>query len=362
MDILKDNKTLIFFFLYLLFIFYDFVYIDSIRYEYTEWMISLNDSFRRGVTGSIIKFSYLISNLDIKVLIHLISVLILFYFFKEIYSKIKLNSSRLFLFSPLFFGYFIVSSNYLRKDVLCFLLLIFFLKNYKKGNIFSILLIFLSPLIHELFIFLVFPIIIIEITKKKFKIPVLYIISVLIVLTLSRVKLGIEPSWSEIKLKNIWSDVYSTSQGAFMFVNMNIFENILYTLKSDAYKFLLYPVIIFIIQYLFLNKYFKQITLLNKILLFNIIGFIPLFFLGVDYGRWIQYMVINTLVISLWLNQSEIRVTDTKYIFLTLLVPSTTIASFNSIFHFFYFSYLGRIGHYLLEKFSLVDNFKSLFS
>ena len=178
---IKNNKILLTYFLYLIlgFVFFLTFHLNEfpIKYTFTDWLINYEGGFvRRGLLGQIVFELSKLLNIQIKFLILIFQIsiyLIYFLLFFLLLSKRETNFFwLLIIFSPISFLYPMAELEALgRKDIFVITsFLIFSIINYKSLSslLFSFIFIFtLSCLIHEITFFYIFHYLFVFYIKNK---------------------------------------------------------------------------------------------------------------------------------------------------------------------------------------------------
>ena len=300
--------------------------VDRSYYEYSDWLINYQGGFtRRGFFGEFIFQLHKITSirLDFILFFFVISMYLLFFLFLH---KILMNTNlnflnTLILFSPLSFIY-LASSKTLagRKEILLFFLLsIFFykLKKIKFENVkyWIILILVFSSLTHLgfifympfliLFFFFLYP----EKTIKEFLyqiIPIILtgiIVASLVIKSTFITKPDLIKVCESIKdfVQNCPEETYVGFLENSLFqvrqVFLNFFKNN-YLIKYPIYFIIYFLPIIFALSSLKDNKNFKKKKLII-ILLISFFSTIPVFFLGADFGRYLNWQYIFVFFIYL---------------------------------------------------------------
>jgi hypothetical protein len=320
---IKNNKILLTYFLYLIlgFVFFLTFHLNEfpIRYTFTDWLINYEGGFvRRGLLGQIVFELSKLLNIQIKFLILIFQIsiyLIYFLIFFLLLSKRETNFFwLLIIFSPISFLYPMAELEALgRKDIFVITsFLIFSIINYKSLSslLFSFIFIFtLSCLIHEITFFYIFHYLFVFYVKNKIFINqklnikhyLVFFLSLGILLYLNLYLHNfviIEDIVNSYNYENLtalsgsFSHISPTIDSVFFktFSNINI-------VSIARYGFLIListiPFIYFIkIKSDYENKYFNFQNIFISIILLSI----PLYSLIFDWGR-IIYINYNFFII-----------------------------------------------------------------
>ena len=333
--------------------------VERSYYEYSDWLINYQGGFtRRGLFGEIIFQLHKISSirLDFILFIFVLSMYFLFFLFLH---KILINTNlnflnTLILFSPLSFIY-LASSKTLagRKEILLFFLLSIFFYNLKKIKfenvkywIISILVfsslthlgfIFYMPFL-ILFFFFLYP-------GKKMKellyqiIPIILsgiVVASLVINSTFIAKPDFIKVCDSIKdfVNNCPNETYiSFLENSFFQVRqvfLNFFNNN-YLIKYPIYFIISFLPIIYALSNLKDNKNFKKKRLIIILLIF-FFSTIPVFFLGADYGRYLNWQYMFVLFIYFHIINFKILKIREKNIFFNNKFPK-------ELMYFFIFLY-----------------------
>ena len=312
-------------------------------FEYSDWLINYQGGFtRRGLFGEILFILHKVSGLGLDLILYLGVTSMYFVFFLFLYKILKKSNlnflNTLILFSPLSFTYLALNKTLAgRKEILLFFLLVIFfynLKNIKFENIkyWIIFILTVSSLTHFGFIFYSPFLILFFIflyPEKKYKdlfiqiLPILFS-GLLIVLFTFYSTIYSKPEIFEIceSIKNFVKNC--PSETYVNVLNYSISDiraiNISYAGNYYFIKYLIYfilsftPIIIALIN-LRNNKNYK----IKKLFIFlsiSIICTFPVFYLGVDYGRYLnwQYMFVLLLYLHL-INFKFLKQNNKNYFF-----------------------------------------------
>ena len=336
---IKNNKILLTYFLYLIlgFIFFLTFHLNEfpIKYTFTDWLINYEGGFvRRGLLGQIVFELSKILNIHIKFLILIFQIsiyLIYFLLFFLLLSKRETNFFwLLIIFSPISFLYPMAELEALgRKDIFVItFFLIFSTINYRSLSslLFSFLLIFtLSCLIHEITFFYIFHYLFVFYVKNKIFINQQlnikhYLVSFLSLGILLYLNLYlhnfvvIEDIVNSYNYENLTalSGSFSHISPAIDSVFFKTFSNInIVTIARYGFLILISttPLIYFIkIKSDYENKYFS----FQNIFISNILLSIPLYLLIFDWGRVIYINYNFFIIIIIFIFNSNLI--NTKYL------------------------------------------------
>lgn len=317
-------------------------------FEYSDWLINYQGGFtRRGLFGEILFILHKVSGLDLDLILYLGVTSMYFVFFLFLYKILKKSNlnflNTLILFSPLSFTYLALNKTLAgRKEILLFFLLVIFfynLKNIKFENIkyWIIFILTVSSLTHFGFIFYSPFLILFFIflyPEKKYKdlfiqiLPILFS-GLLIVLFTFYSTIYSKPEIFEIceSIKNFVKNC--PSETYVNVLNYSISDiraiNISYAGNYYFIKYLIYfilsftPITIALIN-LRNNKNYK----IKKLFIFlsiSIICTIPVFYLGVDYGRYLNWQYMFVLLLYLHLINFKFLKQDNKNYFFDSKIP-----------------------------------------
>tara|TARA_Y100000816_G_scaffold219954_1_gene165009 strand:- start:810 stop:2003 length:1194 start_codon:yes stop_codon:yes gene_type:complete len=322
--------------------------VERSYYEYSDWLINYQGGFtRRGLFGEIIFQLHKISSirLDFILFFFVLSMYFLFFLFLH---KILINTNlnflnTLILFSPLSFIY-LASSKTLagRKEILLFFLLSIFFYNLKKIKfenvkywIISILVfsslthlgfIFYMPFLILFFFFLypgkkikellhqVVPIILTGIVVVSLVINSTFITKPDFIKVCDSIKDFVNNCPNETYISFLENSFFQVRQVFLNFFNNN------YLIKYPIYFFISFLPIIYALSNLKDNKNFKKKKLII-ILLISFFSTIPVFFLGADYGRYLNWQYMFVLFIYFHIINFKILKIKEKNIFFNLKSP-----------------------------------------
>ena len=317
-------------------------------FEYSDWLINYQGGFtRRGLFGEILFILHKVSGLGLDLILYLGVTAMYFVFFLFLYKILKKSDlnflNTLILFSPLSFTYLALNKTLAgRKEILLFFLLVVFfynLKNIKFENIkyWIIFILTVSSLTHFGFIFYS-PFLILSFIylypEKKFKdlfiqiLPILFS-GLLIVLFTFYSTIYSKPETFEIceSIKNFvkncpsetYIDVLNYSISDIRAINISYAGNY-YFIKYLIYFILSFTPITIALINLRNNKNYK----IKKLFIFlsiSIICTIPVFYLGVDYGRYLNWQYMFVLLLYLHLINFKFLKQDNKNYFFDSKIP-----------------------------------------
>ena len=317
-------------------------------FEYSDWLINYQGGFtRRGLFGEILFILHKVSGLGLDLILYLGVTAMYFVFFLFLYKILKKSDlnflNTLILFSPLSFTYLALNKTLAgRKEILLFFLLVVFfynLKNIKFENIkyWIIFILTVSSLTHFGFIFYS-PFLILSFIylypEKKFKdlfiqiLPILFS-GLLIVLFTFYSTIYSKPEIFEIceSIKNFvkncptetYIDVLNYSISDIRAINISYAGNY-YFIKYLIYFILSFTPITIALINLRNNKNYK----IKKLFIFlsiSIICTIPVFYLGVDYGRYLNWQYMFVLLLYLHLINFKFLKQDNKNYFFDSKIP-----------------------------------------
>ncbi len=301
-------------------------------YALGDWLITYEDGGfkRRGLSGSILIFLSRFSGIYVsKILLSFLCFIYLIFIvlFIDLFRKVNWNFSFIiyFLLPTTFF--FSINDFYVfgRKEILFFLLILIFVWSYNRINIYSwkyvvslsSVLSFLT-LLHELVVFFTSYFLFIYfldfLYKKKgslFKIFVLgcstFVPALLIFLFGAEINEG--KSWEIFKHlgvgPNVMNGILSWPKEGFGQGKINALE----FAKSHHYERYIIPYIITMLSLVYMviknigvNK--KSFKLILCLILFQALSF-PIFFLTIDWGRWLNIHFMSILLFSLLFMKSN---------------------------------------------------------
>lgn len=320
----------------------------------SDWLINYQDGGfkRRGASGTFVFFISDLFNIDVRTIVFILQLLtyIIFFIFlvKLIPKKVNIGLFVILL-SPLSLGLNIIDPNIIgRKEILLFA--IFSYCNYLLINRklygfyeFSVLLLLsIITLFHELTIFYVpYFFVVLYLYEKKVNIRkyIIYCLAVLIpafLLFFFGSKINNGKSISILKSKGIICDqigIFGWNESA------NILD--IYRAKIDSYSLYIIPLII---GFLLVNLYFKYSKInykWNVVLIFLLLYSFPLFYLAIDWGRWINiHFTLITIIVIAFYSQKKV-IFPSYFIYLIPLMLIWGFDHFERGFHFnTYLNYL----------------------
>ena len=329
--IIKENKNnvvlffFIFCFIYNIFQVYEYAF-DRYAFQYGDWLINYSNGFvRRGFTGEIIIILSNIFKNNIQITFFICVSLLIFVLYLKSYQLLKeINFNFLLylcLFSP-FNDLFTVLNHKsgIRKEYLFFLLIVFFISEFKKktnhNNLWKYICFFpLILLSHEaIYIYLPFMVLLFcyLMNEENYKIIffqiILLVIFSSIVLIVSFFFKG-NQEYINVICDSLNNYAYDNCKTSGAIENLNHTLSYIFQQTKDSYDFKgiaiwiinffigFFP-IIFILKkkYLLINnevfffKIFKNTNNLKKLKIFFLISSVsvlPLFILAIDWGRWL---------------------------------------------------------------------------
>jgi len=341
--------------------FYTF-YEDYSDWQYADWLINYQGGFvRRGLIGEILfKIHIFLSiNLDIIILFFIIfSYLILtFLLIKSLKFLDNSKIDTLIFFSPGFFIYPIMNSEVIgRKEILLFIslgLIVFFEKKLKDKYLILmiVLIILILSLSHSgllfyspYFIFLYF-LINLNRNKKINSIKILvFIISLLVIFFLIYLNQGTKTQVLEIceSIKNfVKEDCINRGQFLWLYSPLSEHMNINLKFKTNFknYFFIYFLSLIAVFLFFSLKLKFSRFNTNNRylnsinpflIFLLLFIFTIPIYILGLDWGRYISMSYFSSYFLYIYLikeknlkfefNNSIIKKNVSKKLFFIFLI------------------------------------------
>ncbi len=318
------NSILALSLLIIIFNFYFFVKEQSLN-QYADWLINYQGGFvRRGLIGEIFFQIHSLLNIRLDILVFF-SVSLLYIFFYKNFSKIleKVNFhflNLLIIFSPISFIYPVMEEKASgRKDILFLFLLsvvALYLKKisfYKQKYIiilFSGIIIFshtgfffLLPAFILLFIFFNLKQKSILIFKEILIISVSIVIFLLIILNnkiidTENIKQICE-SLSIFVRDDCLNNGYISTLNWTIKQNLELKESLWMTKNYNLYYALAFLISFFPILFAFKNSKFANYKKINVLFFFSIfiISSLPLYYIGVDYGRYMHLTYISLIMI-----------------------------------------------------------------
>jgi hypothetical protein len=308
---------------------YRFVYVWHDGWLLADWLINYEDGGfkRRGFSGSLFFMLQDLTGISLPALVMGIQLVLMILFFLLFYNLIKRKAKNslliLFCVSPVAFSFWLYQTHEIgRKDILIFiyfLLLIFYIEQ-KKRNVYLEFYFVISAIIlvlfHELFIFyipFVFALFFIFNQIKPYKIDIKFIISICFSCFITAIMILIfgkkinEGNTLQI-LKSRGVERYiDNGILTFSFDQNEFFQRLFW----DYLSFIIPIILAFISLKWIIQSIQLKPALQQKILTFIILNFIfslPLFYLAIDWGRWIFIHCILWIIILSSLNKMEISI------------------------------------------------------
>lgn len=326
----KNRKEFYFLLLYkaflLLILFYSIykLYLKSKlslqEWTVSDWLINYEDGGfkRRGISGELLFFFQDVTHFSLPFIIFLLQAFfygIIYYSFIKLINQKKIDwNILLLLISPLCLSYICINAGYSgRKEIILFALM-GYLATGSLSRLKSIIVIVgysIGLFFHEMFIFyLPFVLSIFYLKTKKINSPQIYVLAILSIIFIA----VIYYFGGEI---NQGKSIGILKNRGVEFVYFNIFnydkiEDPTF-IRREYVSFLLFIVELFVVilqftyyVYKFHKKYFNWFLFIN---ILSLIFVAPLFYLGVDWFRWINtYCVLLSLIVILILpdrNENE---------------------------------------------------------
>jgi len=326
-EIIKKKKLNFLFGITTIIIIFNFFYFvkEQSLNQYADWLINYQGGFvRRGLIGEI--FFQIHSLLDIRldVIVFIFVSLLYVFFYKnllQLIKNLKLNFLNLLvIFSPLSFLYPVMEEKASgRKDILYLFLLSIIAVNLKKINfnyqkyviiLFSAITIFS----HTGFLFLLPAFLIIFFicnSKKSLKIIIreisIIILSLLLFVIVIYNNSAIYPesiklicnSISDFVRKDCATEGYISTLSWSLQYNLHLKESLWMTKNYNLFYFFAFLISFFPLFFLFYNSKFLNFSKINCLYLFILYLFstLPLYYLGVDYGRYLHLTYLSSLII-----------------------------------------------------------------
>ena len=325
--------------------FYTF-YLEYSDWQYADWLINYQGGFiRRGFIGEILFKIQNFLSLELDILVfNFVSLLYLILTMVLIKSVKYLENSKidiLIFLSPGFFLYPVMNSEIIgRKEILLFVMLglsVFFEKYVKDRYLLGITLfiIFVLSLTHTGLLFyspyLLFLFFIIKVNRNK-KISFLDILiitaSLLIISSLIYFNLGSKAQVIEIcsSIKNFVKD-NCINRGQFLWLyssmteyfevksRINLSTNFVIYLTSLFLVFIFFSIKLYSAKFKTNNNLFNSI---NPFIIFFLLFFstIPIYIMGIDWGRYISMSYFSTYFIYIYLiKQKMINFNSKNFLF-----------------------------------------------
>jgi hypothetical protein len=290
-------------------------------WQITEFLINYQAGFiRRGLLGELLYyFKDYISVYWAILIISFLAFVLLSALLVSIFKKH--NMTKWMLVLPFLLGGMVILDFWVRKDGL--LLLLFFaciqyLRSEQKWGIIMVLLLFsLALLIHESFIFLIFPYLGIRFyfSNNRDRIRMMVLLPILYLLYLitgshgnQNMAVRIWNSWYhefDFPLVTNFEEKIDGSLGALAWTfneGIGYFKNEFVNFEGGVYSPLFWLVIIILIYSILLNILFQDSNeekrlVFSNILLIQFVGILPLMVLGWDYGRWMFFWSISSIML-----------------------------------------------------------------
>ncbi len=358
-----------------------FYYDEYSVWQYSDWLINYQGGFvRRGLIGEILFNIYKFSSISLNNII--LTFVISLYFFLSFFliksiKYLKNSYTNILIFlSPGFFLYPIMNSEIVgRKDILIIFaigFLVFFEKYFRNKILLSLvllLLIFVS-LSHSGLLFytpyIIFLFFLIKFSRNE-SVNFYEFFSIIFILLLIVFLILFNQEASVFKIKEICDSVKKfviencENTGQFYSLSFSAKESIIFYGLSERYKnYLIIYLISLIIVYFFIGtklffaKFKTHHLFLNKInpLLIFILLFLftlPIYVLGIDWGRWIYISYSCSFFIYVFCLKNESLIFHENRIFKT----KTTNKILIFILIFFY-SFVWTFPFYNAVNFKLV--------
>ena len=327
-------------FIIIIFNTYNFV-LERSPNQYSDWLINYQGGFvRRGLAGEFLfqlhKFSNIPLDSLVLVFITLLYSIFYFYFFKLI-KIIKFNFINLLVFlSPLSFLYPVMEQKISgRKDIL-FLASIFlvlnFLKNFdfKKQKYFLFIIFIITILTHSGFIFYtpyLITIFVLYNIKKDYKelfseliwIGVFLFLILLLILKYSSItpeSIVMICKSIEGFLPNCGKQDYIASLSWSLTYEKNLVST-LWTRDGYQYFYILAFILTFAPLAYLLNSskfIYKKIKKISPLFIFSflILFTLPVYFIGADFGRYMFWSYLSTIIIFFFFAKNKVIKVDYK--------------------------------------------------
>ena len=355
--------------------FYEWV-IERSYYEYSDWLINYKGGFtRRGLIGEFLYIVYGITSIRLDLLLYLFVISLyvsFFYFLFKILDKTNLNFlNTLIIFSPLSFIYLATSKTLAgRKEILLFLLITIFFYKFEKikfQNIkYWLILIFLiTSLTHFgfafYFPFLIFFFIYFYYNKKPKDLiaqllPV-FLIGLAISLSLIYATIYSKPDitllcesiedFTKSCPEETYVRVFTYSYNNIFNIIAQFYENN-YIIKYPIYYVLGFAPIYFALLNLKDNKRFKAKYLILILIISSFLTF-PVFLLGADYGRYLQWQYMFYILIYLKVIKLKLLKFNNKNLIFTSKIPFSLLYLI-----IFFYGFFWSIPHCCEKNFSFL--------
>ena len=356
--------------------------------QFSDWLINYQSGFiRRGLIGELVYQLHIITNISLLFFLYslvFLLYLIFFFTFYLIIKKINLQFiDTLIILSPLSFIYTVMEQKVSgRKDIVYLALISIFILNIKKINFsnqkyFLIIALTITTLTHSGFIFysffyiLLFVLINLEYTKKEILLQLIPVFISLIFIVILLTFFSYSSIESVTIICNSIKD-YLPNCGTNDYIetlNWTIQENsriakVLW-IKTGYYNFYL---LAFLISFFpFLTKVFYSsiknynINLLS-IFIFSLISTLPIYFIGVDYGRYMFLAYVSLVLIYYHLLSLKIIHTNLDPL---KFIEKSRYANFLRIIFLLLYSFTFTVPHCCANQFkflygNVVDKFKKI--
>lgn len=273
----------------------------------TEWLINYSGGFvRRGLPGEIIG----LSSFDPRNLAISISFLSLTFLLGYLYFYAKKSFPFYIIISPVFMG-FPYWDGILRKDIFLLALLAILLRTIKckKMLLFSIAIITIGMLSHELFFFISIPLIFTFLYLSKsdplqYVFYTIYPIVLMLFLIINKgdiiVANSINQSWIDSFVKYCSSCDNSIPSAAIDAIGWSSEKGLSLSLSLLNNPLSIFAWVTIIILCIFISlaklKNTEERPQWLFILLFQLAAISPLFIVGWDFGRWISIWMVSSLL------------------------------------------------------------------
>jgi len=366
------------FFITFLFVTFNFFYWVSERsvYEYTDWLTNYQGGFvRRGLFGEIFYNLHSISGVGLDHVVLLCVILMYFFLFYYLYKQIiniKLNFiNTLVVLSPLSFTYLGFSKTLAgRKEVLFFLLISIFFSNLKKIKFeqvkyWIIFILIISSLTHLGFIFYIPFLVLFFIflyPDKNFNEISIQIAPIIIVMIIIFTLMFYSATFYKPDIELICRSIQNFTNKCPEETYLRVFElsfSDIFAINSNFmknYYFVKYPIYyilsFFPIYYAFFNLQNVRKYKSKKLLILLILGSfctLPVFVLGADYGRYLQWQYFCYLLIFIYIINSKILVQNNKNNFFKFKVNYLFLSTV-----IFFYSFFWTVPHCCDKKYSFL--------
>ncbi len=356
MNLIEKEKF--FFKIYVIFIFFASITILYHKFLYpsdwttSEWLINYQGGFvRRGLIGQIIVSINNFTNLNPRYLVYIFEVILLAFYYYLIIKFIRIKFSPiliLIIFSPLSFIYPVAETETLaRKEILLFCIYIIFLislisKNLRLSYFVTIVLLPIMNLIWDgIFFYIPFFILAFLNQGKKieFKELIFFLISFIPYLLTLYILFNTRASQEGLIL--MCEAIREPCFGSMSFLDKPLSNNINFVVSRFKIEYLFRYLFIFIICFYaifsLLNKIEKKNILLKQYI-FCVVPTFAIFYIGYDWGRYLNILYIFSLLTIIFLIKKEI--VDVSKSKLNKFLQNLLDKKKNFIFYFIFFSYL----------------------